>query len=383
MRARCSRIGSWALTPPLSDDFNNESRERLRFQEKCEIFYNTRPSPKLWRVLEHHLPSRVEEWKGMAVLFVRTGFADHVDLFMEAQAKRARAQALGDEGNATAGFAEAVSAAAAAVGPQPLDREALQALFQPCPLDAPRVTVVARPGAAPCVSYHNTATSPHFLPDAHLAARCGGTPSPAFDDKPMPPLEAYARCAEAAARGVAALEGGGAEGWGVLVLSDSPAVKCAVAEMLGRERVLFVPAPTGHVQYSAAHGVAVRCFAVSIGSLADPPPVGHGCGLVPGGAGGCADPARAFMVLHDVSRPVRLCAPSCSLASHPPRSSFTPQRIPKEALLQYGFPQFFEAGNERELIMKGVVALNEEVMGVLAGTCPSEGQLHLEESTAW
>jgi hypothetical protein len=70
----------------------------------------------------------------------------------------------------------------------------------------------------------------------------------------------------------------------------------------------------------------------------------------------------------------------CLLDSHPPRSSFIPQRMPKHALLQFGFPQFFEAGNERELVMKGVVALNEEVMRVLAGTCPSE--LQPDESSA-
>ena len=211
---------AWLRVELTSVDDLRDAGDALPRDGRCETFMNLRPTNELWRTLGDYVRF-MDAWRGVVVLAVRTGYADHVDMFPE--------------------LADAT--------PEPFSQ--LERLFQPCPPGTTPVTRFATPGEPPCVHYQTHADSTPFSPDASAVRRCGAAADEWLEGK-LSPLKAYVLCAAAAARAVAK----GTDAWGVLVTSDSPAVRRAVRAWLGDGHTLLVPSPPGHVQYTADAEVA-------------------------------------------------------------------------------------------------------------------------------
>lgn len=259
------------------DDFRKLS-EKLERHDQCDLFANTRPKPALWRAMGPHL-KRINQWDGFVALAVRTGFADHVGLFPELVIQDT----------------------------QPLGT--LETLFAPCPEGVEPVSRFSKPGTPPCVHYQTHAISAVFLPDEEAARACGDADD-AWFEQPTTPFKAYVYCAAAAARKTA-----GSNAWGVMILSDSPAVKRAVTALLGSEHTLSVPSPRGHVQYTSDRGVG-EAAAVDfyLAGLTD-----------------CVVRVSASLFVDKSSE-----------------RNFLERRCPGP-ILDYGWPQWFEAGHERAM----------------------------------
>ena len=284
LRHLAEHPAAWLRVELASVDDMRDVGDALPRDDRCETFMNTRPSPELWGALGAHL-ARADEWRGFVALAVRTGYADHVDLFPE------------------------LSGAA----PEPVS--SLERLFQPCGADVAPVTRFAAPGQAACVKYQTHADSEPFVPDETAVRRCGAADDAWFDGSPLGPLRAYVACAAASARATAAAAGA-PDAWGVLVVSDSPAVRRAASAWLGEGRTMTVTSPPGHVQYTPDPGVACAAAAdFYLAGLAD-------------------DAVRVFASYFiDTARARR----------------FGPSRAAPGASLDYAWPHWFEAGNERAM----------------------------------
>ncbi len=268
----------WLRVELTSIDDLRDLARALPSDARCELYMNLRPRPRLWRMMTPYL-HRLQDWDGMVVLAVRTGYADHIDMFPE----------LHESDHS--------------------ELHDLEALFTQCEGTVRPVTRFAAAGANPCVHYQTHLDTPPFTPNERAARRCGA-PEEAWFAMETTPFRAYVFCAAAAAKQIA-----GAGRWGVLVLSDSSAVKRGVEMLLGQEHVIAVSSPRGHVQYTSDQGVAAAA-------------------------------AVDFYLAGLGDRVVRLSSSYFVDVSR--TRSFMPHRG-AGPLLEHGWPQWFEAGNERAM----------------------------------
>lgn len=206
----------------------------MHCDQYCESFFNWRPNRKTWVALRPHL-SKMEAWKATVGLTVRTGAADHYGALPEVLERSA-----------------APSLTTTALAAQ------LEALFAPCDKDSPPYRRDRQVGEQECVNWNSddpTAPPPSFA----IALQCGGTlgspEAPPMYTESAGPLGSFIECAARASRSLAAQAmGEGAEAgeaWGVMLFSDSPAMKCLMegAHSLGNHSHV-TPTAAGHVQYA-------------------------------------------------------------------------------------------------------------------------------------
>ena len=256
--------------------------EALPHTQRCDLFEHLRPRPALWAALAPHL-NRVAGWQVFGALAVRTGLADHADLFGPPR----------EAGEFDAG--------------------AVMRLFQACPPGTPTVTRAASEKNPPCVAYQSHAGSAVFLPSN------GGH---------YHELAAYVHNVS----GTAAAPGGP---WGVVVLTDAPAVHCVARQLVGGERLLANVPVAGHTQYSSDRRVAAAA-AVDFYLV------------------GLAD----FLVQMSPSK----------FSGVGRERGFLPT-LPV-AVLPHGWPQFFLAGNEREVMVRQMAeSRHEAVVMTLLQAC--------------
>jgi hypothetical protein len=253
--------------------------EALEHNRRCDLFAHLRPRPALWAALAPHL-DRVAGWQVFGALAVRTGLADHADLFAPHQ-------------NA-------------------FDGGAVMRLFQACPAGTPTVTRAASAKNPPCVAYQSHAGSSAFLPSNGRYHE----------------LAAYVHNVS----GTAAALG---SPWGMVVLTDAPAVHCLARQLVGNERLLANPPVLGHTQYSSDRRVAAAA-------------------------------AVDFYLVGLADFVVELTPSKFSGVGR--ERSVLPS--PAVSVLPHGWPQFFLAGNERELMTRQTAeSRHETVVMTLSQKC--------------
>ena len=277
---------------------------------RCELAALTRPSAALLREIRPY-SRRMSEWAGVAALSARTGFADHASLFPDLQPT---VDLGGDE----------------------LMRRLEDELMRQCPPGVRPVWRELPRGERPCVNWQTNAADPTFSPDAVAAARCRGEE---FANVSLPggtadrgPFESYAECAGAAARAVAMHP----TSWGVLLVSDAPALKYAMrTSPLGvAGHVMVTPTAWGHRRYAAGDARRVHVLAALDLYLL-----------------GLAD---VIMVMFSSAFP-SLARARSFLYRNPPEGAH---------VMDYGFEMWFWGGREREAGARGMV--NVSVVQLLA-----------------
>lgn len=280
------RVHRWVrIELTTLDDFRSIG-DAIPHNRRCELFAALRPKTVLWNALAPHLDKAVH-WKALGGLAVRTGLADHADLFKPPSKGRS------------------------------FDIERVMRLFESCPEGARAVSRFASEKHPPCVHYQPHAGAPRFFPG-------GGQ---YFE------LAAYARNVTGMAREIAS---DNKDAWGSVVFTDSPAVYCALQSIVGKEKLLATSHPAGHTQYSASRAIALAA-------------------------------AVDFYLVGLVDFLVQL-TPSKFSGVGQERSMLAPGSLPPR--LSHGWPQFFLAGNEREMMSQQTQSVRHAwVVETLMQTC--------------